>query len=58
MAPIQTAATMAAVECAREGQRSERLYPQPLIDPHPPYVKDFDTVIALLQDALTKRQPK
>jgi hypothetical protein len=47
-----------AVECAREGQRSERLYPQPMIDPHPLYVKDFDTVIALLQEAQTKRQPK
>jgi len=53
-----TAPGPSAVECAREGQRWERLYPQPLTDPHAPYVKDFDAVIALLEGELTKRQAK
>jgi uncharacterized protein DUF6438/ankyrin repeat protein len=44
--------------CARDGKDYERLYPQRLIDIHPPFIKDFDTVIALLEQALAKRQRK
>ena len=47
-----------ALECARDSQRSERLYPSRLIDSDSPYLKDFDAVITLLEEALTKRPRK
>lgn len=47
-----------ALECARQGQGYERLYPQRLIDSDPLFIKDFDAVIVLLEQALAKRQRK
>jgi hypothetical protein len=47
-----------ALECARSGRDYERLYPQKLLNPNPPFVKEFDSVIALLERALATRRRK
>jgi hypothetical protein len=44
--------------CARDGKDYERLYPQRLIEIDSPFIKDFDAVIALLEQALAIRQRK
>jgi ankyrin repeat protein len=44
----------AALKCARESQPYERLYQQHLIDTDPAFIKSFDAVIALLEQALAK----
>lgn len=56
--PTRHPAGSSAVECARESQPYERLYPQRLIDSEPPYIKDFDAVLDLLEQAVVKRQRK
>jgi hypothetical protein len=56
--PTRHPAGESALECARQSQGYEGLYPQRLIDTDPPFIKDFDTVIALLEQALAKRQRK
>jgi hypothetical protein len=46
------------LDCARDLKGYERLYPQRLIDTDPPFFKDFDAVIAFLEQALAKLQRK
>jgi len=45
-----------ALECARSGRDYERLYPQKLLNSNPPFVKEFDSVIALLERAIVTRR--
>ena len=47
-----------ALECARSGRDYERRFPQKLLNPNPPFVKEFDSVIALLERALATRRRK
>lgn len=44
-----------ALECARSGRDYERLYPQKLLNSNPPFVEDFNSVIAFLERALVTR---
>lgn len=55
--PTRRANGVSALECARQGQATERAS-RPFPIDAPPYVKDFDTAIALLEQALAKRQRK
>src|SRR5262249_35843055 len=54
--PTRHPAGESALECARQMKGYERQYPQRLLDSAPAFVKDFDTVIKLLEQALAKRQ--
>lgn len=53
--PTRRANGISALECARQGQASERAS-RPLPIDTPLYVKDFDAVITLLEQALARRQ--
>lgn len=55
--PTRRAVGLSPLECAREGQERERAS-RPLPISTPPYVKDFDGVIALLEQALARHQRK
>lgn len=50
--PTRHPAGESALECARSGKDYERLYPQKVLDYHPRFVNEFDSVIALLERAL------
>lgn len=47
-----------ALECARSGKDVERLYPHRVFGANPYFTKDFDTVIAVLEQTLAKRARK
>jgi Domain of unknown function (DUF6438)/Ankyrin repeats (3 copies) len=55
--PTRRAVGVSPLECARQGQERERAR-RPLPIGTPLYVRDFDTVIALLEQALARRQRK
>jgi Domain of unknown function (DUF6438)/Ankyrin repeat len=55
--PTRRAVGISPLECAREGQERERAS-RPLPIGKPLYVKDFDTVIGLLEQALARGQRK
>ena len=56
--PTRPTGNESPLECARNLKDYDRLYPQRLMNVDPPFIKDFDTVIALLEQALAKRQRK
>jgi hypothetical protein len=45
-----------ALECAQRGLEAERSRRPSVLDGKPPFMKDFDGVIALLEEALAKRK--
>lgn len=55
--PTRRAVGVSPLECARQGQASERAS-RPFPIGTPLFVKDFDTAIALLEQALARRQHK
>jgi hypothetical protein len=56
--PTRHSATESPLECARQMKGYEQTYPQRLLATDPPFIKDFDAVIALLEQALAKRERK
>jgi hypothetical protein len=52
---VRGALGKSALECAKETRDAERLYTPSPLDGKPPYVKDFDRVIMMLEQALAKR---
>jgi Domain of unknown function (DUF6438)/Ankyrin repeat len=54
--PNRRPSGQSALECARSMKDYARLYPG--LNSHPPFVADFDRVIALLEQALAKHQRK
>jgi hypothetical protein len=52
--PTRHPAGQSALECAHDGKESARAYPE--LDSAPPFVKDFEKVIALLEQALAQRR--
>ncbi len=56
--PTRHTASESPLACARNSKDYELLYPQRLIDAASPFIKDFETVIALLEQALAKHQGK
>jgi ankyrin repeat protein len=51
--PTRDSAGGSALECARQGREFARVHPQ--ADSGPPFLKEFDAVIALLEHALATR---
>ena len=57
--PAASSAGKSAVDCAREPREFERTRrPPPALEGKEPYVRDFDRVIAVLEQALAKRSPR
>jgi hypothetical protein len=54
--PSHRAGGTSAVECARRGREDARMIKPSTLDRKPPFVEDFDGVIALLDQALARRR--
>jgi hypothetical protein len=56
--PALRVAGLSAVECARQGREGARAQGPSIFGDKPPFFKNFDGVIALLEQALAKRRPR
>jgi hypothetical protein len=56
--PAATASGKSALECARDARNAAARLKPSLLDEKPPYTRDFDRTIVLLEQALAKRQRK